>query len=263
MGLACNMLTSIGGTPQILQGYKGISYPGPLPGGVRPELTVYLAGLSHEYIRDVYLQIEYPEAGPVALELGQTYPTIGAFYDEILNVFQTLQPAMSGTPQVTIDVNGKKLFAIGSLGDVKKAIGEIKGEGEGTSQSPLVPGSMTGELAHYYKFAEIFHEHKLVQNLSGKWDYVGDPVPFPTVTSVLPIPPGGYHDAPSDVRQKLDNFNQAFTKMLTQLDAGWSGPGGIGAAVGTMTTLNDLSDEVMALILPNGTKYGPEFRLVP
>src|SRR5947209_5038914 len=41
MGLACNLLTAIGGSPRIAEGYAtNISYPGPLPGGVRPELTV-------------------------------------------------------------------------------------------------------------------------------------------------------------------------------------------------------------------------------
>src|SRR5262249_36943662 len=35
MGLACNMLTTIGGTPQIDSGIP--TYPGPLPGDVRPQ----------------------------------------------------------------------------------------------------------------------------------------------------------------------------------------------------------------------------------
>src|SRR5262252_5681872 len=80
MGLACNMLTAIGGAPQIVQSYqKRIIYPGPLPGGVRPELTVYLAGLTQSFLKDVYMEIEYPETGPVVLALGEIYPTIGSF----------------------------------------------------------------------------------------------------------------------------------------------------------------------------------------
>src|SRR6266849_2915170 len=55
LGLGCNMLTAIGAAPQIVQGYQQrIAYPGPLPGGVRPELTVYLAGLSLNYLKNVY-----------------------------------------------------------------------------------------------------------------------------------------------------------------------------------------------------------------
>src|SRR5229473_146281 len=95
MGLVCNMLTAIGGTPQIVAGYQErIAYPGPLPGGVRPELTVYLAGLTQDYLKNVFMEIEYPESGPVALALGQIYPTIGALYGAILEAFQALSPEL-------------------------------------------------------------------------------------------------------------------------------------------------------------------------
>src|SRR5215470_9329893 len=37
LGFVCNLLTAIGGTPRIAEGYeKNIVYPGPLPGNVRP-----------------------------------------------------------------------------------------------------------------------------------------------------------------------------------------------------------------------------------
>src|SRR5262249_19638489 len=79
MGLACNMLSAIGGTPQIIDGFRALTYPGPLPGGVRPQLTVFIAGLSKLYVQQVYLQIEYPESGPIhlAAALEETFPTIG------------------------------------------------------------------------------------------------------------------------------------------------------------------------------------------
>src|SRR5947207_721668 len=64
MGLVCNMLTGIGGTPEIAAGYRNnIMYPGNLPGGVRPELTVYLSGLTKPYVHDVFMEIEFPEKG--------------------------------------------------------------------------------------------------------------------------------------------------------------------------------------------------------
>lgn len=102
LGLACNMLTAIGGTPSIYSPFqsKAIQYPGPLPGGVSRQLTVYLAGLSKPYIKDVFMQIEYPENGPVALALGEDYVTIGAFYDAILGGFQLIKPALSSAKQL-------------------------------------------------------------------------------------------------------------------------------------------------------------------
>src|SRR5947209_17026527 len=42
MALVCNMVTAIGGTPEI----NPTNFPGGLPGGVRPDLTVKLEGLS-------------------------------------------------------------------------------------------------------------------------------------------------------------------------------------------------------------------------
>jgi Ferritin-like len=84
------MLTTLGGTPQMNTQGVVPKYPGRLPGGVRPQLTVALIGLSKQIIADMYLQIEFPEKGPVAFALGETFPTIGAFYDALLVAVQKL-----------------------------------------------------------------------------------------------------------------------------------------------------------------------------
>src|SRR4051794_3680134 len=84
MGLVCNLLTAIGGTPRIAEGYaRNIAYPGPLPGGVRPTLTVYLGGLTKSYVHDVFMEIEFPEGGPIhfAGAAEEVFSTIGNFYD--------------------------------------------------------------------------------------------------------------------------------------------------------------------------------------
>jgi hypothetical protein len=77
MGLACNMLATLGGVPNIRGRLP--SYPAPLPGGVRPELRVWLAGFSRAMVRGVYMEIEYPEGGPITRFLTETFPTIGHF----------------------------------------------------------------------------------------------------------------------------------------------------------------------------------------
>src|SRR5262245_43311966 len=69
MGLACNMLTTIGGAPRINAPDVVPQYPGPLPGGVRPTVRVALSGLTKDVVRDVFMQIEYPESGPLAAAL--------------------------------------------------------------------------------------------------------------------------------------------------------------------------------------------------
>ncbi len=79
MGSACNMLTTIGGTPSINIPSAVPKYPGPLPGGVRPQLTVALEGLSKRVVADVFMEIEYPEHGPVALALTPFSRRSGSF----------------------------------------------------------------------------------------------------------------------------------------------------------------------------------------
>ncbi|MBC7909302.1 MAG: hypothetical protein H7Y30_02310 [Pyrinomonadaceae bacterium] len=61
MALVCNIVVSLGGSPQI--GKPGFvpNYPGPLPGGLLGGLTVRLRRCSIEQIRDVFMFIEKPE----------------------------------------------------------------------------------------------------------------------------------------------------------------------------------------------------------
>lgn len=258
MGLACNMLTTIGGTPLINSSIP--TYPGPLPGGVRPKLTIYLAGLSKDYLKDVFMEIEYPESGPIALAMGQIYPTIGAFYDAILEAFKKLQPTMTGDKQLAATMNGNKLFAIKTVADAEKAINEIKQQGEGTSQSPQAP-DFGGELAHYYKYAEIWHGNRLIQK-DDQWQYVGDPIPFPDVYPMSPIPMGGYPSPSIDVQNGLKEFNDEYKQVLDNLQSAWAagGQSSLGNAISAMYGLQSLANILMQINLPDGSGvYGPDF----
>ncbi len=255
MGLACNMLTTIGGTPSINAAGSVPTYPGHLPGGVRPELVVGLQGLTKDVVKDVFMQIEYPEFGPIALIAGETYPTIGAFYDAILAAFQLLPPgSITGARQLTS--GGVGLYTITSLADADKAIKEIKEQGEGTRQSPEQGGFGSG-LAHYYTFAEIYHERTLVQGKDGRWTYTGTPIPFPDVYPMAQVPAGGYPQS--------QDFDKAFSAMLGNLQAAWSNgdQSQLSAAVQAMRTLSEPARALMQIPLPDrrGT-YGPDFRLV-
>jgi rubrerythrin len=75
MALACNLLNAVGGEPQIDKAGFVPSYPGHLPAGLRPDLTVTLRRCSIDQIRDVFLSIEEPEE--VLVESGvDALPTI-------------------------------------------------------------------------------------------------------------------------------------------------------------------------------------------
>jgi ferritin-like protein len=267
-GLACNMLAAVGGTPKVLSGYQSdIVYPGSLPGGVLPGLNVYLAGLSKTYLNDVCMAIEYPEGGPIAtLALGETYTSIGAFYDAILAAFQTSSPTIQTSGQVAqsmYDTAPADLTVLQNVTDVENAISLIKQEGEGTSQTPdEAAGSSTP--AHYYRFAEIWHGATLAQT-GATWGYTGAPITFPVVYDMPPVPKGGYVNPSSQVQAALNAFNTSFRSLLQALDSAWSGGGAQSLPPAAMTAMNALpgyAAAILAFPLPGGSGvYGPTFQV--
>jgi len=263
LGFACNMLKAIGGSPQM----QVPTYPGPLPGGVRPDLTVYLAGLSQESV-GMYMQIETPE-DPVAFA-ADTFPTIGAFYDAILAAFQGLTPPLSTAGQQAHGLSvpnpggagpnlSEPLTVLQTLADVEQAIATIKDQGEGTSTSPDAP-EFGGELAHYYRFGEIYEGRRLIQ-VDGQWKYAGDPVPFPECYPVAQVPLGGYPDM-----GLVQEFDTQFSALVADLEQAWAGAGSstkLNSAIGVMFGLSGLAEPIVQTPLPRGGgNYGPDFRLV-
>ena len=259
LGLACNMLTSIGGTPAINTPAAVPKYPGGLPGGVHPGLTVQLAGLTCSAL-ETFMEIELPESGPIAFDKGMTFPTIGAFYDAVLAAFGNLPAgAITGQRQLIVSDSPVDLFAIEGLADAEKAITTIKQQGEGTSASPVGdPGDPAGtdNLAHYYKFAEIYHGHKLIPVGTG-FKYEGDAIPFADVFPMAPVPPGGYPVESKD-------FDTAYASVLNQLQAAWATSGGtLDPAIGAMFTLRDPAVQLMQQPRPDGVgNFGPDFKLI-
>ena len=255
MGLACNMLTTIGGTPKINTQDAVPKYPGRLPGGVRPWLEVSLISVTKQVVEEMYMQIEYPEGGPIAMFRGEVFPTIGEFYDAVLAVFRKLQASdITGDRQIT---RGTRLFAIKTIADAEKAINRIKRQGEGTSQSPFSDDFGT-VLAHYYKFAEIYHERKLIKTADGKWKYEGDPIPFPEAFPMAKVPLGGYAES--------EAFDKHFTTMLNHLQSTWVDGKGDELDIAINIMRDEMADparELMQKPLPSGDgNFGPDFRLI-
>jgi len=58
MGLACNILNALGGSPLIDRPQFVPQYPGPLPGAVESELIVPLARFSLDMVKNVFMVIE-------------------------------------------------------------------------------------------------------------------------------------------------------------------------------------------------------------
>ncbi|MEU1183031.1 ferritin-like protein [Streptomyces sp. NPDC005820] len=285
LGHVCNLLTTIGGSPRIADPSVLAPYPCPLPGGVRPAinpgLEVYLGGLTKDSV-EMYSQIEAPEEPLAQLVLEEeTFASIGLFYTAILEAFRVHQGEIRGTRQVIKEMDhgeGNSLFAIRSLADAEKVITIIKEQGEGTEKTPDNPfPGVAGELSHYYVFREIFRGRKLkkIQETPPKWDFQGDPIPFPNARPMGKVPKGGWANDPATVpdataRAELDKGNAAFSAMLHSLEEAWKqdrqedADQHLGAAIGHMFALKGPAVKLMNMPLPNdpAKRYGPEFRFV-
>jgi hypothetical protein len=219
MALACNLLTSIGGDPDLKSALP--RYPGPLPGDVHPGLQVGLQGLTRELVENVFMQIECPEklAQPVA----EGYPTIGDFYDAVLAQFRKLpEGSITGRRQVT--AMGGRVFPVNSLADAERAIHGIKRQGEGSGRSPAVA---PGELAHYYRFAEIVHGKEFIK-CENKWDFTGAEIPFPECWTMSPA--------------QSREFDACYRESLAALHDAWNRDGGrIGPALMAMEEMSTLA----------------------
>lgn len=278
MGLVCNMLTTIGGVPRIADAALVPKYPGPLPGGVRPELSVSLTGLTREAV-DMYSQIERPD-DPV-VEEGEVHTSIGAFYTQILEAFRNQPQLIKGTRQVVKNMSshgtGNDVVALASLDDVEAAVKIIKEQGEGTAASPDNPfPGQPGELAHFYSFREIFHGRKLVLVSSDpqRFDFQGDEIPMPRTFPMGTVPSGGWEQGgipvSSAARDPLDACNHHYSSLLRFLEQAWQADQSSTAtdllkkSIGEMRKLEDPARQLMQIPLPDGSgrTYGPEFRYV-
>lgn len=252
MGLACNMLSTLGGVPNIRGGIP--RYPSALPGGVRPGLRVWLAGLSRAMVRGIYMEIEYPEGGPIARFLDRTYPTIGGFYDAIREAFCRLSPKDIRKERQREHPFG--LHRVDSIEDAKAAIKTIKEQGEGTSQNPF-PGDDPADRAHYYQFGEFYHGKKLVKS-NGRWGYDGTEVVLPAAYPMAEVPDGGYGD-------KTAAFNRAYTYVVELLQSAWESELGDQALVDAVLAMPGLGTHARQLMRMNredgSGNYGPDFRL--
>ncbi|WP_030203753.1 ferritin-like protein [Streptomyces sp. NRRL S-87] len=277
-GLACNLLTTLGGDLVLADERVVPTYPGPLPGGVRPELCVSLGGLTQDAAY-MYSRIEEPDH-PLVLAVAE-HTSIGAFYTALLEAFRAHPERITGARQLTLDMPhhgaGNNVRPLRTLAAVESAIDVIKEQGEGTSASPDNPFPGTqGERAHYYAFLEIFHQRKLTENpVTGKFEFEGAEIPMPDALPMGTVPEGGWpRTGPSApdaaTTQRLDEFNRLYSTLLSTLGQAWlqhdesDGQELLFTAIGQMSELQDPAQQLMAVPLPDGSgkNYGPEFRFV-
>ncbi|MEJ0079277.1 MAG: ferritin-like protein [Alphaproteobacteria bacterium] len=272
MTIAANTLNAIGGTPQINKSNFIPRYPGPLPMNIHAGFKVGLAPLSRNLISNTFMVIEEPEdplhfpVRPLALEATSGFATIGDFYRAIMakitelgNGIFTGDPArqVSGLPWF----DAAELFPIGSRDDAVRALGIIVEQGEGTKTSPLDPEH---ELAHYYRFAEIFNGRKLVPDKTAPkgFSYSGAPVALDQtgIWDMVTNPKlSDYPDGSAALRY-ADQFNFSYGNLLNSLHDTFNGaPGRLDQAIGLMYELRLTADRLIGITLSNGKQAAPTF----
>jgi Ferritin-like len=297
--LAANLLNAVGGRPLLDSPDILPRYPGPLPGTVDDGLVVGLAPFSIPLVRDTFMPIEEPElpvdyggapAGAAvpadsSVPADSTAPadavapadsgpggeplTIGQFYRQIRTTLVALGgDAFTGRRHHQVSTNLLPgAIPVTDVASACQAIDTIIDQGEGTLTSPMeVVG---GDVAHYYRFAEIVHGRRLIRfpgQPGQRWGYLGKPVPL-NPAGIRPVPANptlaGY-PADSAARHACKSFNYTYTSLLKVLHTTFNGtPGELMTAVSLMSSLQQQALDMMAGTTTNGVLAGPSFEWQP
>jgi hypothetical protein len=275
MCLACNILNAIGGNPAL----KPPVYPGPLPGGIGPDgkpLIINLLCFSKKAMKQA-MDIEEPvdpidfpiatttallAAGPSAVTIGQFYAALDAYLATLPgNAWKT------NRNQITDDqFFPGQLFAVNSYPDAHRAISIIVSEGEGAKDTPL---DFQDELAHFYRFGEIWHD-KVLTKARNKQGYQWGParlgVDWAKTFPCIDDP--GSHDFSKDppaAQVAQTACNLAYSQMVEALrKAVTGGAGQLGVAVRAMFDLRLAAQVALRTPLKDPKRVaGPAFLYTP
>jgi hypothetical protein len=265
LGLVCNLLVALEDVPRLTDPLGLPAYPDVLPGIDSVELFG-IEAFSATQIQK-FMKIEEPKGGPIpdlSLAAVPLFHTIGDLYDAIDAGFDRVNPTFKQEGQLAYTVNGESLFVIRDISDAHKAIKTIKEQGEGT---PTTQGSPTGtQVAHYYKFNQIYKQMKYTQqpDLTWKLDPT-KPIPMPSaelIWPMAPVPREGYPSLPESTA-----FDQAYSEMTRALATAWSAVDedtALDDAVTAMFGLGGLANTLMSMPRTSGGgNYGPTFHYFP
>ncbi len=271
MTIAANILNAIGGSPNISNPEFVPNYPTHLPMGIGETLIVGIEKYSPDLVKRVFMEIEEPENPIIMLDRAEaTYRTIGEFYMALQAKIQEIAPeVLPGDPnkQVTSDFFAPELlFPILSKADAINAINIIVEQGEGTTISPL---GTDDELAHYYKFEQLYKGRELVAdpNAPHGYSFTGPIIPF-DVSNVLPLYPNTKANMlprDSEERRLLEEFNQTYSNLLFGLHQTFNGqPGNLGNTIGLMYDLRLSCQKLAEMSFPDkyGYTIGPSYEFI-
>ena len=272
MTIACNILNSLHGQPKInKKGFIPEFPPGKLPMCVASDLTIELRPYSKNQVKDTFMKIEEPEH-PIdfkAAAVAEDEVTIGDFYTALKEKILALGGAkLPGNPdrQVITYFPADQLFPIITKEDAAKAIDVIIKQGEGTSTSPT---DGDGELAHYYRFEEIYEGKELVVDPRAPkgYSFTGPDIPFDinAVFNLYPNTKAAMLPEGSEERRNANQLNFVYAKLLNGLHRTFNGePDFFHNTLGLMFDLKLIAERLCAAPFPGkpGYNVGPPFEYV-
>jgi hypothetical protein len=247
MGAVCNMLAALGGSPAIRS--LNPRYPANgLPGGVAPELRLPLAKLSARQL-DNFMRVEAPTYLLERSQRSSTYPTVGAFYEAIMDAIRANAAAVrravaSGGPanQVGGNLGYRSVVPDPRVDPVESCLEiltMVSHQGEGDSGGMATGVAFQGEASHYARFGELRYGRRCLAPAEPPAEltagnvqeyFRGAEIPWPVVINTLALPSDGYarildlDPAAPLVRKELAAFDTAYTAMMAALDHAWNGP---------------------------------------
>ena len=274
--LACNIMNAIGGTVAI----NPPTYPHALPGSVAGGAVIHLYRFSPAAMRQGMI-IEEPDEPlnppgepPVVPQITTGEVTIGQYYALLDYHLSQLDPGAWSAHRNQVWDNqffAGQLFEVNSYPDAHRAISQIVSEGEGTPVNPASTGSpldFRNELAHFYRFEEVFRNQVLTKdpnnpaNPTGyRW---GEPLgvdwsaTYPAIDDPETF---DFSGEPPAVRAAQAACDVAYRAMVDNLRQTFQGAeGGLGRAIRAMFDLRMAAIQALNTPLSNGTQVsGPTF----
>jgi len=275
--LVGNLLNAVGGTPQVNSPDFLLDYPAPLPFGI-DDLEIQLHAFSPHAVHQA-MQIEYPKPvrpGIVANHVCSDM-SIGEFYVYIESRLRAAVKTFGEKAVFCGDANrqiapehftcgaGNNMIPVYDLNSAIKAVRAIFNQGEGSPNERLQGGD--GEIAHYYRFNEIYCGRRYVSDdtlasgpsgvkLSTGWDHA---VKTHSGFKVCDYPAG-------DAQAAIVRFNRRYCELLEQLQQGLCGkPQKLMPALSSMQLLRDDFRHIVRMPYPGDSGYScaPTFEYTP
>lgn len=289
MTLAANVLSAIGGRPDLTGGGYVPRYPAAIPFHTPKSFQVNLLPFGEEAL-ETFLAIENPSysltgareaqsdaAIPRAMELARErgYRTIGAFYAAIEDGLCALDAELGpaglftgpGSRQVWPDhyyASGGEVIVVTDLQTALRALEQIVEQGEGEVTLPPAGEKFDeeGDLAHYYRFNELFHRRRYTVD-DDPATPTGPPIEI-DMHAVYPMKPNlRVDDLPAGpLRDEAIACNGIYARLLQQIQIAFDGrPDELMSAVGTMFELKNAAVRLLRVPLPgpSGLHAGPTF----